>query len=234
MNYAVYLLAFALFAQSENPSIPKDQVDRLAATNWSLAGGRPRVARRLAAMEATECTMQVAASLKERLNWKGIPRTDYAGGHYDLLSQEARLLGILDDKNWRHDERFYHLKEICCQDPTLGTFLVFQAFIREEKDHGLEKATHWWQSGKIEAIDEEDEYLKTVWQKERKFDRFVRGVVPKGANQKELRNEKVNRAVSVRSGDIHDRAAGHGGLPGHSRASKAGPGHSSGSSSRPR
>lgn len=179
-----YLPAFRAFTKYHNPWItPADQL-KLAETNWILAQGDWKLLRRLAAEEAQECQFRVAAYLPDGTPLLKIPRADCLGSHYNLLAQEAHKLGTPVYKNWYYSDEFDHLKSKCTEDPAFGTWIVGHAYVRKAKALGLDRASHWWQTGETSKPAKDDQYVSDIHTHEQRFDSLVPGHKPQVPRKK--------------------------------------------------
>jgi hypothetical protein len=175
-----YVMRFQAFAKKENKWIKPADSEAVAVLNWQLAYGNWQLARRLAAEEAWESKFRVLAFLPEGTPLKGFPRSDLLGSHYDLMAQEAHRIGVIKyPKDWYYSDEFDALKVKCWADPVYGTRLVGTAYVRKAQQVGMDRASHWWQSGKSWFKDRNaylrDSYLNDIWAKERLFDKVVTG-----------------------------------------------------------
>jgi hypothetical protein len=196
-TYSDYEAAFVNFTQSMNHWMPIQASKDLAFKNWDVAGGNWKIAVRLASKENHESGHFKLAAWIDPLappdkQW---PRYDALGSHLNLLVQQARRLNITTAvmKNPYSDE-MDDLKERCAKDPAFGTWIVAHAYVDKVNQVGLDRASHWWQTGKTWFLDREeyenDGYLKSIHQGERLFYTMIPGVPRKVAPIKSRRNSK--------------------------------------------
>lgn len=160
--------------------MPKDAATELGTLNWGMAGGKWPIAVRLACEEGWESRFRLATWMPERPNKDSWPRYDALGSHLDIIAQESRKLGFYRDKAkiklWNYPDEFEHVLDLIIQDPCLGTFITGQKLAKNMKKYGIDKASHWWQSGKLECPPTADPYLNDLHNEERIFLSMVPGV----------------------------------------------------------
>lgn len=180
--YQRYQTGFINFTHSVNKFMPEKAQKDLAWKNWELANGNFPLAVRLAAKENHESGhFKLAAwndpNLPPEKLW---PRYDCLGSNLNLIVQQAKKLKITkaDIKNYHSDE-MDHLKEQCANDPAWGTWIVGHAYIDKVKLVGMDRASHWWQTGKSYFNSREeyqnDDYLRNIKAGEKMFYEMMEG-----------------------------------------------------------
>jgi hypothetical protein len=183
-SYDDYLMTMELFCRHGNKWIQPGDVKNISSVNWALADGNFGLARRIAAKESAECNFRVLAFLPDGTPTKGVPRADLLGGHYNLLAREAHRLKLIQyPTDWYYSDEFDAFKKVCWANPAYGTWILGQAYVRMVKKIGMDRADHWWQSGRsyfnsrqeyLTETTKKGRYLKVIHDKEKQFDRYQR------------------------------------------------------------
>lgn len=170
LDFQAYRAAFTEFVHlpSNNPLVPQDDLDAMAAVFWGVSGGEMTLSVRLAAKGSAESQYRLLLWLPNGHPPKGIPRTDPLGLHYPLLAQEAWRAGLLPSwRDWYTSDNFQRFKEQLVRDPVLGAWLGARAYVRFARKLGMNPAEKVWA--------ESPTYLETVLKKEREFNRILSG-----------------------------------------------------------
>lgn len=172
-----YNAAFLAFAHRHNKDISNETAQQLASLNWGLAKHRWAAAVRFAEMEGAESGLLVMACILERDSYKHVPRSDFVGAHYNLFEQQMKKNGFWEDQaDWYYSDEFDLWKQMFTKDPVFGTFIVLTAYADKAEKVGLDRASHWWQTGNDGKPDSDDVYLTSLNQQHKIFMKYVSGI----------------------------------------------------------
>lgn len=182
-DFELFFPTFSAFVKHHNKYIPQFALERLAGLDWGLAQGNWKIARRLAAMQGHESKFRMAAWVPPDQPNKNLwPRYDAEGSHLELIWQEAKRAWLTTERGtWRRSDDFERVKRICTDDPCLGIWLVCRKYVVKARVYGVDRASHWWQSGRVEKPSKKDGYLKDIHTEERLFDSMRPDAPRKGA-----------------------------------------------------